>query len=270
MKKKTEIKTEFEKNIKRIFQMDIAVYTNTFMKKKVLECKIYDNESTIYIGEEYAAIIYKEDKTAKMYYIATLSGIKQLLEIVVNTKREESVFIEILGQEKGVKEQANLFDELNIKRLGIYNRWKGEKIIEISDKYTMGIKIKKATMLDYIYIVKLIYSVFDKQMDHLPTKNELEQLIHQELVYMLTYDEKEIGVTCLKKIKEKYYYIYLEALEKKYINSGIGIIFLQKIFKMLGECKYVSWTNSFNKRSIHMHEQFGFKKDGFVNYIYIV
>lgn len=261
---------EFEIKLRELMDSYIDLYSNTYISKYKLEQFICENTTVTLCDTQYLVIIYWENEIRKMYYIGTLTGIEDLLFKVKNDKSYAQVIVELLGDYQAVEVQAKIFANMGICQLGRYSRWKASRILKLVPRIEMNVSVEKAEEKEIDTIMEVINETFDKRMDHLPSKDELVQMIESGLVFVLCYQEECIGVLCIKRLKNQYMYLFLEAIRNKYIDTGVGILFLQKVFEAFNDCKYVSWTNDSNNRSNHMHEYFGFKRDGIVNYIYTI
>lgn len=166
-----------------------------------------------------------------------------------------------IPSKRPIDEWAKLFDECEYSCYGIYERM-----------FYQGLKRRTkrvpsfAVQSDLDVIYKTLYYNFNKILDHLPTKENLLQMINNKQIIISQHAKAEKGVL-----------IYTFEGKKCYLNawidkSGEGFLLLLDAFSLIqhNQINYTYfWVNSENTHVKKIHEILGAKPDGLKDYTYI-
>ena len=134
----------------------------------------------------------------------------------------------------------------------------------------MNINFRRASITDYEDINRYLCSLNNKHHEHLPeifdkvdvfyNLEKMKKIIVNDSIYMITLNDKNIGMVQIRYLKNGVAYLYAIYIEGKYRNNGIGKVAIEYAENMLRKngwdiLRLTVW--SFNK-AIHLYEKMGY------------
>lgn len=191
------------------------------------------------------------------------------LEILNLDRFKKPYIIDCLGKENFLETLKSVFEINNIKLYTKMNRWRTNKLHRLlSIKQTDNMMHCRIEDIDEINI--LLNEVFDPYVSHLPSKEKLEKLIKDNLVFCVKEENKIVAVFCFELLGNESIYFYQDAVHKDYQGTGIGVLLLHYALQEYKTMKnFTGWIEYTNSVSEKMHSFLGMKKDGLMDYVFI-
>lgn len=244
--------------------------TNNFLNYEELKA-LSQKEETGFLYNQNAAVIFDNDNGVNRVYFNLLSlqtagSLKELLDLGNFAK---PYIIDCLGKEVFLEELKSTFENNGIKLYTKMNRWRAAKIHNLLKlKQTDGMMPAKVENVKEIN--NLLNEVFDPYVSHLPSEENLKNLIENNLVFCIKEENKIIAVFCFELLGKESIYFYQDAVDKDYQGTGIGVLLLHySLQHYKGMKNFTGWIEYTNQVSEKMHSFLGMKKDGLMDYVFI-
>jgi hypothetical protein len=195
------------------------------------------------------------------YRLYILSNNRDAL-IAILKSLDKGVYVLNLPSKSPIDEWDKILADADFKPYASYERYYNTQIK--GKKISIG---EEAEENDTTSIYKLFTQNFDKKTDHIPSFEQIREMIINKQIYITRGEQNEVVGFIIFTLEGKKCYLnaWLEL-------SGRGIFLLYKFFNLmidrgLSYCYF--WVNSKNVSVKNIHTALGAKKDGLVDYTYI-
>lgn len=137
-------------------------------------------------------------------------------------------------------------------------------------KYRELMDVNYAEAEDCTTIYRLLYDVFDPIGDWLVNEIELKELIARNSVLKINIQQEIAGVFLFEDTGKTTYARTL-CVNPKFQNNVLGYsLYAKYINDHIDDYKmFYLWVDAKNEGARKLHDNFGYKEDGLVNYIYV-
>jgi hypothetical protein len=197
------------------------------------------------------------------YRLYVLSNNKDELENLL-MHLEKGKYVLNIPSKSSIDEWNKVLSNADFSPYATYYRYSNTRV-RIKEKKTSVCEEAKVDDAQAIY--KLFIDNFDKRTDHIPCFEQFKDMIRNKQVLVTRGTQNEIVGFILFTFEGKKFYMNAWVDQT---GQGIFLLyeaFYQMINKGLSYCYF--WVKSTNVSVMKIHEMFGAKKDGLVDYTYI-
>lgn len=189
----------------------------------------------------------------------TIPSMKELIE-----ELPSSLFVvDCIGMEAYVNTVCNSLCKAGFSRYTTLSRWKGQNLSMCSSSFPEKFEIYIAAQKDSGKVQNLLENNFDPLVSHLPSEDELMELINRGWVFCVHKGGDLCAAACMKMLGEKTAYLYQYVVSPEIRGLGVGSAIFQFAMNQFKNCVFfTSWTEDNNFASNRIHEKFGMHRDG--------
>lgn len=201
---------------------------------------------------------FKEHDFFRLSAVSTnLEELRNIFSIL-----NDNIYALNIPSKRDISEEREFLESCGFSLLGIYNRYYNKNIIKREN--ACG---SYALKQDFNDIKSLLYDNFIFYTDHLPSEDEIKQMIDNKQIVVNRFEDGKVGGLVIHTIEDKN--AYINAWIDK-TGNGIPLMFkTYNIIKEKGISYAYLWINSTNRNVIVLHKMMGAKPDGLVDYTFV-
>lgn len=248
--------------------------TNNFLTRPELERFSKDPDSRLLFNDKAITLFCKDNGVNRLYYHLSSGRDAAYLKNLISMLPDRPLIADCVGKLPYLDELERSLCDIGFERYVHMSRWRAGRVNHLSESRFSSMEksgnFRLAMSADLEEIMKILYDTFDPFDAQLPTREFLQELIDDKLVFCATKNRQIIAVECLQRVGRNGIYAYLDAVIPQFRNSGMGIFIWQYALYHFRDCKnFTSWTNDKNTPANRMHEMLGYAYDGLHDYILI-
>jgi ribosomal protein S18 acetylase RimI-like enzyme len=224
---------------------------------------------TTYHEDGLLAIIETEDQLVRLYFYAGDSEKLSLLNNV-SPNSEKPIVVDIIGKHEKITEMVSIIEERT--SLFLYNTYLRMICKEPVFKELKGDSsiVEYADPDDATDIYNIYTSTFDILTDHFPSFEVFQDAIGRKEIIVARLDNRIVGFHHYKNHSEKYLELKAEVISPEYRGQHLD----SALWKFINEhCNngtiFMLWHYESNKIADYLHQRYGFRYDGIVDYILV-
>lgn len=233
----------------------------------------YSNmSSSVFVNTEHSIFLFVNDVYVNRvyFYVDDIQNIEDLGRHIHCNSNNLPTIIEHITKQQSDAEFKELLENIGINYYTRQFRWRAAKLNNVIPRNRLNNTFERAVLSDAYQIAHILEDTFDVRVSHLPSKDDLDNYIKNQIVFVAKKDDDIIAVWIGENKGNNGVYFYQNAVSKDYQGSGIGILlFHYAIGEFVEKKDFSAWVEESNTASANMHKYIGMKPDGLINYIYV-
>lgn len=237
------------------------LYSNCFLSFDDIKNIAGKSDSFFYTFEKSTFLFNYEDDFYRMYFY--IVDLEQFKNIKVHLESIKSpVLVEILGKRNQIENLQSSLVDIGFCIYDILSQWRSNKIIcDNFVKNYKNIRYQRALLEDAKEIDNLLTDSFDKYVSHLPSIQQIQNLIDKGQVYLAKEEDNIASIILLESIGKFGKYLYQIATHEKYKGKNIGWNLAKFAYSHYKDNNnFTSWVQDDNEASVYLHSKLGMLK----------
>lgn len=234
--------------------------SNNFLTLAAITEFSQQEDSVLTCGEDAIAMVCEDVGVTRLqFYLSSLEAAPALEELLKTVPRRP-VIVDCVGKQEQVHAVSQALCGAGFAPYTRLVRLRSSKIpyVPVPEGLIQSARPEYADR-----ILEMLNGTFDPYVSHLPSREKLLDLIHDDLVYCILKDGEIAAVECLEKIGSHGIYIYQGVVEKEYRGSGFGGQLLQfSLNQYQDSLTFTTWVEEGNMGPIRKHQKNGMTFDG--------
>jgi len=257
----TEIQEVFHqvKNLKR------GLITNFFLEPFKHGVWIDQHKLKLVWVEDTALLIYYGDDFNRLFYISPdLMSLGRAIDEFMHENNAEKIVIDLVGLESSLQEVSAIFNKEGFIRRSSLVRMSSLGFVQPT---LIDSSVVCADKTHVTIIEPLLHTYFDKFVEQLPMKEELNHWVENKQILIYQNDNRIGGFLIFQNMVNTAYLRYW-FVHPDFRNQKIGSKLINKFFQENTEAKrFLFWVIESNDNAIKRYLHYGFKPEKLKNIV---